>query len=176
MSKRMGPMIVWRAALVMGLFLALTSASARAAAFGEADTARLAGLIEQVKSFEDDVSSALHDVPPGDAEKIESYAYVQLNLEAAHERLNTVFMLLAVSTYVESTFDQALILDLMHGQLLPQSKNYLDEKASNIASMSAAHPADQALAGYAKRAAGILGQSGIALLDEFERQIAPAPR
>ncbi len=158
-------------AAVFGL-LASVPLPAQAAALDDGDTSRLAGLIETVKAFEDDVSKALHDVQPNDAEQIESYAYVQLNLEAAHERLNTVFMLVAVSSYVESATDQLLILQLMHGQLLPQSKSYLNEKMDNIASMAAAHPTDQTLADYATRASGILGERGVRLLDEFDRKIA----
>lgn len=146
--------------------------SAQAAGLDDADTTELAGLIDQVKTFEEDVSKALHNMAPNDAEQIEAYAYVQLNLEAAHERLNTVFMLVAISGYVESTNDQLLILRLMHGQLLPQSKSYLNEKTDNIASMAAAHPADRTLAGYATRAAGVLGEKGVRLLDDFDRKIA----
>jgi hypothetical protein len=168
------------AAAILGIavsgLLALSPFGVQAAGLDDSDTTRLAGLIDQIKAFEDDVSSALHNVPPGDAEAIESYAYVQLNLEAAHERLNTVFMLVAVSGYVESATDQLLILDLMHGQLLPQSKSYLNQKMDNIASMAAAHPADQALANYATRAAGVLGERGVRLLDEFDRKIAEIHR
>src|SRR5882762_1581330 len=88
------------------LALALATMPARAAVPDENDASRLASINEAVKSFEDEVSSALHDLPPNDAEQIESYAYVELNLEAAHERLNTIFMLLAVSAYLESSSDQ----------------------------------------------------------------------
>jgi hypothetical protein len=85
-------------------------------------------------------------------------------------------MLAAVSVYVESASDQLLILNLMHGQLLPQSKNYLNEKRNAIASMATAHPANQVLATYAARAAALLGDRAIPLLDELYRRtgdIAP---
>jgi len=157
--------------MMLGLMLAVAPLRASAAGLDDADTARLAGMIETVKTFEEDVRSALHDLPEGDAEQIEAYSYVELNLETAHERLNAVFMLLAVSSYVESASDRLLILDLMHAQLLPQSKNYLAEKMDAIASMAAAHPANQALAGYAARAAGTLGERGIRLLDELDHKI-----
>ena len=71
--------------LVILLALALATSPARTAALDENDTSRLADVTEAIKSFENDVSSALHDLSPNDAEQIESYAYVQLNLEAAHE-------------------------------------------------------------------------------------------
>jgi hypothetical protein len=69
-----------------------------------------------------------------------------------------------------------LILDLMHAQLLPQSKTYLNQKMDNIASMAAAHPDDQTLATYATRAATVLGEGGVRLLDGFARKIADAHR
>ncbi|HWF93980.1 MAG TPA: hypothetical protein VG291_03380 [Xanthobacteraceae bacterium] len=163
-----------RFALIIAL--ALATLPARAAGLDENDASRLAAINEAIQSFEDDVSSALHEVPSDEAEQIESYAYVELNLEATHERLNTVFMLAAVSVYVESASDQLLILNLMHGQLLPQSKNYLNEKRNAIASMATAHPENQVLATYAARAAALLGDRAIPLLDEFYRRtgdIAP---
>jgi hypothetical protein len=152
------------------LALALATMPARAAVPDENDASRLASINEAVKSFEDEVSSALHDLPPNDAEQIESYAYVELNLEAAHERLNTIFMLLAVSAYLESSSDQLLILNVMHRQLLSQSRNYLREKRDAIASMAAAHPASKVFAAYSTRAAALLGERAIPLLDELYRK------
>jgi hypothetical protein len=174
LNDRIASGAIFRFALLIAL--ALATLPARAAAFDENDTSRLAGINEAIKSFEDDVSSALHDLPSNDAEQIESYAYVELNLEAAHERLNTIFMLVAVSIYMESPSDQLLISNVMYGQLLPQSKNYLGEKANAIASMAAAHPANKAFAAYSARASAILGNRAIPLLDEFARKIGELRR
>jgi hypothetical protein len=150
--------------------LALATLPARAAVFDENDTSRLAGINDAIKSFEDDVSSALHDLPPNAAEQIESYAYVELNLEAAHERLNTIFVLLAVSIYMDSPSDQLLAANVMHAQLLPQSKNYLNEKLDAIASMAAAHPGNKTFAAYGTRASAVLGDRAMPLLDELYRK------
>jgi hypothetical protein len=152
------------------LLIALATVPAKAAVLDDNDTSRLAGINEAIKSFEDDVSAALHDLPSNDIEQIESYTYVELNLEAAHERLNTIFMLVAFSTYVESSSDQLLILNVMHAQLLRQSKNYLSEKADAIASMAATHPASKAFATYRARATALLGDRAIPLLDELYRK------
>ena len=165
---------VFRLALLSAL--ALATLPARAAVIDENDTSRLAGINEAIKSFEDDVSSALHDLPSNDAEQIESYAYVELNLEAAHERLNNIFMLIAVSVYMELPSDQLLILNVMYEQLLPQSKNYLSEKESAIASMAAAHPANKVFAAYSTRANAVLGARAIPLLDELYRRIGELQR
>src|ERR1700731_5443902 len=173
-NERIAAGAIFRFALLIAL--ALAALPARAAAFDENDTSRLVGINEAIQSFEDDVSSALHDLPSNDAEKIESYAYVELNLEAAHERLNTIFMLVAVSIYLESPSDQLLVSNVMYGQLLPQSKNYLGEKANAIASMAAAHPANKVFAAYSTRASAILGARAIPLLDELYRRIGELQR
>jgi hypothetical protein len=174
----MNSRIARRAAGRFGLLFALALATfpARAAVFEENDTSRLADINEAIKSFEDDVSSALHDLPANDAEQIESYAYVELNLEAAHERLNTIFMLVAVSVYMDSSSDQLLTANVMRAQLLPQSKNYLNEKMDAIASMAAAHPANKVFAAYSTRANAVLGARAIPMLDELYRRIGELQR
>ncbi len=154
---------------VIGLVLA--TFPVRAAVFDERDTSRLADINEAIQLFENDVGSALHNLPPNDSGQIESYAYVELNLEAAHERLNNIFMLVAVSIYMDSLPDQFLILDVMYGQLLPRSKNYLNVKMDAIASMAAAHPANEVFATYSTRANAILGDRAIPFLDELYRRI-----
>jgi hypothetical protein len=157
------------------VFALVAAIPVRAAVLDEQDTARLVAINEAIASFENDVGSALHNLKPEDADQIESYAYVELNLEAAHERLNTVFMMAAVSLYVESPTDQALLLEVMHGQLLTRSRNYLDEKKDAIASMAAAHPDNKVFAEYSRRANALLGGRAIPLLEELERRLG-APR
>jgi len=160
--------------LVIGFLLA--TFSVRAAVFDEHDASRLAGINEAIQSFENDVGSALHNLSADDADQIESYAYVELNLEAAHERLNNVFMLLAVSIYMESSSDQLLVLDVLYAQILPRSKNYVNEKKDAIASMAAARPGNQVFASYSSRADAILGDQAVAFLDELYERIANSRR
>jgi hypothetical protein len=160
--------------LVIGLTMA--TFPARAAVFDDHDTSRLAAINEAIQSFENDVGSALHNLSSDDAEQIESYAYVELNLEASHERLNTVFMLVAVSGYMESPSDQFLVLDVLYRQILPRSKNYLNEKKDAIASMAVAHPANQVFAGYSSRADALLGGRAIPFLDELYDRIGALRR
>jgi len=149
---------------------------AQAAVFGEDDTARLAHINEAIQSFENDVGSALHNLSADDGGDIESYAYVELNLEAAHERLNNVFMLVAVSIYMDSPSDQLLILDVLYRQILPPSKNYVSEKKDAIASMAAARPSSPVFAGYRARADALLGERAVPFLDELYERIAAARR
>jgi hypothetical protein len=169
MNNRLAARAVTRAVFVIGLVLA--TFPVRAAVFDEHDTSRLADINEAIQSFENDVGSALHNLPPNDSGQIESYAYVELNLEAAHERLNNIFMLVAVSIYMDSPTDQALIMDVMYVQLLGPSKNYLNIKKDAIASMAAAHPANKVFATYSARADALLGDRAIPLLDELYRRI-----
>jgi hypothetical protein len=160
--------------LVIGF--AMTTFPAGAAVFDERDTSRLAAINEAIQSFENDVGSALHNLSSDDAEQIESYAYVELNLETAHERLNTVFMLVAVSSYMESPSDQLLVLDVLYRQILERSKNYLNEKKDAIASMAVAHPANQVFAAYSSRAEALLGGRAIPFLDELYDRIGTLRR
>lgn len=161
---------------VLAIGVVLASFPARAAVFGENDTARLAGITEAIQSFENDVGSALHNLSADDGREIESYAYVELNLQAAHERLNNVFMLVAVSIYMDSSSDELLILDVLYRQILPPSKNYLNEKKDAIASMAAARPSSPVFAGYRSRADALLGERAIPFLDELHERIAAARR
>jgi hypothetical protein len=165
MNDRRAAKTVARFALVIGLVLA--TFPARAAILDEHDTSRLAAINQAIQSFEFDVGSALHNLAPNESGLIESYAYVELNLEAAHERLNNVFMLVAVSIYMDSPPDQFLILNVIHEQLLTPTKNYLNEKMDAIASMAAAHPDNKVFADYRTRANAILGDRAIPLLDEL---------
>jgi hypothetical protein len=174
MNDRLAARAAARFVLAIGLMLA--AFPVRAAVLGEHDTSRLADINEALQAFENDVGSALHNLPPNDSDQIESYAYVELNLEAAHERLNTIFMLVAVSIYMESMSDQFLVLDVMYGQLLPRSKNYLDIKKDAIASMAVAHPANAVFAAYRTRANAILGDRAIPLLDELYERIGALQR
>jgi hypothetical protein len=161
-------------ALVIGLVMA--ALPARAAVLDEHDTARLAEINDAIQSFENDVGSALHNLPADAADQIESYAYVELNLEAAHERLNTIFMLVAVSAFMDAPSDELLVLDVMHGQLLPRSKNFLNVKTDAIASMAAAHPDNKVFTAYSTRASALLGERAVALLDELYQRIGAQRR
>ena len=72
--------------------------------------------------------------------------------------------------------DQLLILHVMYGQLLSQSRNYLSEKDRAIASMAAVHPDNKVFAAYSARASEILGDRAMPLLEELRRRIGELPR
>ena len=162
-----------RCALVI---LPLMTLAAKAAVFDEADASRMTQINEAIASLQNDVSRSLHGLPPNDAEKIEAYSYVALNLEAAQERLNSIFLLMVVCIYADSLSDQLQILHLMYGPVLPPSRTYLIEKKDAIASMATSHPGNDEFAAYSTRAGAILGEQAIPLLDELYRRIAAMPR
>jgi hypothetical protein len=163
-----------RLVLLIGLLLA--PFPTQAAGLDEHDTARLADLNGAIQSFEDDIVTAIHSIPRDDLEQLASYSYVKLNLEAAHERLNNIFMQVAVSVYMDSPADQSLILTVIRSQLLQPTRNYLNEKKEAIASMALAHPSSQAFATYSARANAILGVRAISLLDELNQKIGALQR
>ena len=166
----------WAMHCALLLIVLLTPFAAKAAVFDENDTSRMTGINEAIALLEADVGRSMHGLPPNDAEQIEAYSYVVLNLEAAQERLNSIFLLVAVSMYVDSASDLVQILHLIYAQLLPPGKSYLNEKKDAIASMAASHPANDEFAAYNARAAAILGERAIPLLDELYRRIAAVLR
>jgi hypothetical protein len=72
---------------------------------------------------------------------------------------------------MESPSDQFLVLDVLQQQILPRSKNYLNEKKDAIASMAAAHPGNPVFADYSLRAETLLAGQAIAFLDELYKRI-----
>jgi hypothetical protein len=161
--------LAWGCALC--LLLGLAAGSARAAALDEGDITRVSAVADAIRSLEEDVSRTMHDLPEGNAEEIEAYSYVGLNLESAQERLNSVFILVAVSIYMESSTDQLQILNLMAKQILPASKTFLYQKSDAIASMAVSHPGNGTLADYSMRAGAILNERAIPMLNALAEKI-----
>src|SRR5690242_14213891 len=126
--------------------VALTAVPALPADLDQADISRITAVTDALRSLEDDVSRTMHDLPPDDAEQIEAFSYVELNLESAQERLNSVFLLVAVSMYMETSSDETQVLNLMSKQMLPPSKTFLRQKSDAIASMAVSHPGNREIA------------------------------
>jgi len=155
--------------------LALAAVPAHPADLNQADISRITAVTDALRSLEDDVSRTMHDLPPDDAEQIEAFSYVELNLESAQERLNSVFLLVAVSMYMETSSDEAQILNLMSKQILPPSKVFLRQKSDAIHSMAVSHPGNQQIAAFTSRALALLRDRAIPMLDELTRKIETPP-
>jgi len=154
---------------------ALAAFPARPADLDQNDISRITAITDAIRSLEDDVSRTMHDLPPNDAEQIEAFSYVELNLESAQERLNSVFLLVAVSMYMETATDEGQILNLMSRQILPPSKTFLRQKSDAIASMAISHPGNREIADLTMRASALLRDRAIPMLDELARRIGPPP-
>ena len=153
------------------VLLALLGFPAQAAVLNDNDIIRISEISDAIMALDDDISRAMHDLPPDDAEQIEAYSYVELNLQAAQERLNSIFLLTAVSVYMESATDQQQIENLMYRQILPQSRTFLHQKNDAIASMAASHPSKPEFKAYSARASAILAERAVPLLQELSRRI-----
>jgi hypothetical protein len=163
-----------RTTALAALLLCLLGFPAKAAVFNDGDISRLSEISDAITALDDEVSRVMHDLSPDDAETIEAFSYVELNLEAAQERLNAVFLLLAVSIYMESESDQLQIENLMYRQVLAQSRTFMHQKTDAIASMAASHPSNNAFKIYSMRAASILSERAVPLLEELARRIRAA--
>jgi hypothetical protein len=170
---RMAARLMVSAALCVTV--ALAAIPARAADLDQGDISRISAITDAIRSLEDEVSRTMHDLAPDDAEQIEAFSYVELNLESAQERLNSVFLLVAVSMYMEASSDEAQILNLMSRQILPPSKVFLRQKSDAIASMAVSHPGNQGIAAYSTRAETLLRERAIPMLDALSRKIGNQP-
>jgi hypothetical protein len=157
------------------LVVALATVPARSADLDQNDISHITAVTDAIRSLADDVSRTMHDLPPGDAEQIEAFSYVELNLESAQERLNSVFLLVAVSMYMETATDEGQILNLMSRQILPPSRTFLRQKSDAIASMAVSHPGNREIADLTMRASALLRDRAIPMLDELARKIGAPP-
>jgi len=155
--------------------VALAAAPAPAADLDQNDVSRITAVTDAIRSLDDDVSRTMHNLPPDDAEQIEAFSYIELNLESAEERLNSVFLLVAVSMYMETSADEGQILNLMSRQILPRSKTFLQLKSEAIASMALSHPGNREIADLTMRASALLRDRAIPMLDELARKIGAPP-
>jgi hypothetical protein len=167
-----------RAASFAGLLfvLILPGSPSKAAVFNDGDIARMSEISDAITSLDDDVSRTMHNLPQDNAEEIEAFSYIELNLQAAQERLNSIFLLTAVAIYMESEADQLQIENLLYRQVLPQSRTFLHQKTDAIASMALAHPGNDQFKTYSAQAGAILSERAVPLLQGLSDRIAAALR
>jgi hypothetical protein len=163
-----------RVFVLISLFLLMVifPAKADAVVFNQQDINQLVEVYKTVQSLAQDVSSSLRSLPSYEVGKIQSYAVVELNLEAIRERWNSVFLLVAVSSQLETRADEARVLNLLHGEVLPKAQEYVAAKKNAIVSLGRAQ-SDNQLALYSGRAASIIENQSLPLLDRLYRLSAP---
>jgi hypothetical protein len=122
------------------LFLSLLvlPATAKVAVFNQQDIARLTEIHGAIQSLMQDVDVTLKSVPSYESGKIQAYAIIELILEAARERLGCILLLVAASAEMEAWNDQARILNVLYGELLPKSKAYVTAKKNAIIRIASA--------------------------------------
>jgi hypothetical protein len=148
----------------------------RAAVFNQQDIARLSEINNAIQSLKQDITTTLKSLPSYEVERIQAYSFIEVSLEAAQERLNSIMMMVMISTVMESSSDQLRILNALYGELLPQSKAYVNAKQDSIMNIASAFPQDNMFVLYTGRAANILGAHALPLLDGLYQTLASIHR
>lgn len=154
------------------LSVASTANAANVTVFNQQDIAQLSAVNNAIQSLKQDVTVSLKTLPPHEVEKIQSYAYIEMSLEAIQERLTTVFLLMLTTTQMETWNDQARILNVLYGEVLPKAKIYLMAKQRGIVGIATAHSGDNMFAQYSERAASIVDSQAVPMLDRFYQRLA----
>jgi hypothetical protein len=162
---------VFLCALLSITFLA-HAAPTQVTVFNQQDVDRLLQIGNAIQSLKEDVTISLKSLPSHQVERIQSYAFLEVSLEAVQERLNSVLILVGTANVMETWNDQARILNGMYGELLPKTKIYLNAKRTAIINIASGHSADNMYVAYSNRAAGILGDRALPLIDEMYQRIA----
>jgi hypothetical protein len=162
---------------VLGIVLAFplfTASPLWAAVFTQKDAARLSAIIADLQSLRQDVTTSMNTLPSLEVEKINTYSFIQLNLEAAQERLTHVLTLIDLSIYLQSASDEARVLNALYVVLLPPTKGYLNSKMNAIVRIASirVNSSDAMIVSYSTRASNILTRRTEPLLDELLRRIA----
>ena len=120
-----------------------------AAVFNQQDNARLSDIITTLQSLIQDVTSSLRTLAPAaGVQRIQSYAVLELTLEAVQERANAVYILVAASMVMESSSDQGRLLNILYGEVIPQSETYFNQKRTFILNAATAQSSDNVYASY----------------------------
>ena len=127
--------------------------------------------MKAIQSLSQDVTISLKSLPPNEDTKIQSYAFIEINLEAIRERLTTVFLLVVATTGMETWNDEARIFNVLYDEVLPKAKQYITAKQTAIVKIATA-AADNISADYNNRAASIVESQAVPLLDQFYQRLA----
>lgn len=138
-----------------------------AALFNQQDVSKLSDINTSIQSLIQDIDVSTKSVPPEDVKRILSLRYLALTLETVQERLNTIVVLVIIST----GSDQFIILNVLYEEMVPKSKDYLNSNRNAILSVATANSADRLYVVYSERAASIIADRALPLLEEFYQKI-----
>jgi len=72
---------------------------------------------------------------------------------------------------MESSSDQGRLLNILYGEVIPQSETYFNQKRTFILNAVTAQSSDNVYASFSARAANIVGDKAIPLLEELYLKI-----
>jgi hypothetical protein len=143
-----------------------------AAVFNQQDIKRLTEIDAAILSLEQEINASLKSFPYFEGERISLYAILELNLEAARERLFTITMLVAGSFAMETPADQARNLNILYSHILPPTRAYLNAKKKAIIEIARAASSDDLFVSYSSRATIVLGDRALPVVEELYRRLA----
>jgi hypothetical protein len=154
------------------LSVASPASTANVTVFNQQDISRLSAVNDAIQSLKQDVTVSLKTLSPHEVEKIQSFAFIEMSLEAIQERATTVFFLVLVTTQMETWNDQARILNALYGEVLPKAETYVTAKQRGIVNIATAHAGDNMFASYSNRAASVVEDQLVPVLDQFYQRLA----
>jgi hypothetical protein len=153
------------------LILLVSPATANEIVFDQQEIAQLFAVNEAIHSLIRDVTTTQKSLPEFEVEKIQSYSLIGTSLEAIQECLNTVLMVAALLSKMEIPADQIRLLNVLRGELLPNSKAYITAKQKAIVDIARAHVSDDKFALYSGRATNIIEGHTVPLLEKLYQRL-----
>jgi hypothetical protein len=157
--------------LVSAAAMLASPSTVRAAAFNQQDIEGLSVTITTIQSLKQEITASLKRLPSHETDKIKSYVVLELALDAAQEHLNLVYILVKASAVMETPSDRERILTTLYGEMLPRSREILDAKRGAIVTDANAQLSDDLFASYSARAASVLGDRALPLVNELNRRV-----
>jgi hypothetical protein len=157
------------AVIFLFLIVLIFPPRANAVVFNQQDIDRLAEVASAIQSLAQDITRSLKNFTPYEVGKTKMYAIIEADLEATRERWDSVLLLVIVVSQMETWSDEAKILNLLYEEVLPKAKVYVTAKKNAIVRIGGA--SDNQLALYSGRAASILENQALPLLDRLYQRI-----
>jgi hypothetical protein len=148
---------------------AVAPATSWANVFSEKDVADLVEVGKALQALEEDVTLSLRSLSIADVSRVQSFAHLEVTVEAVKERFSSVIVQVLLSTAMESQSDEFRILNLMYGETLQKANVYLGAKRKAVLRVATALPNDRMFISYSERAAYLIGERVIPALERLQR-------
>jgi hypothetical protein len=151
--------------VIVLLACAAAPSASFASIFGKQDVSDLIEIDRSIQSLKEDVALSLKSLPSADIVRIQSFAHLEVSLEAAQERFGYILVQVLLSTSMESQSDEFRILNILYEETLPKSNDYLNSKRNTFLSVATVQSNDRLFVSYCERAASLIGDKAIPTLD-----------